>query len=105
MNKETQKMGFFKKVWYSIDKIEKYGELAAEGFPRAISYLFQIIIILAIVGASAASYQTKIVIDNIIQFMQNEIPDFTYTNNELKFETDEVIKKGTRIFRKSNYRY
>lgn len=100
MNKETQKMGFFKKVWYSIDKIEKYGELAAEGFPRAISYLFQIIIILAIVGASAASYQTKIVIDNIIQFMQNEIPDFTYTNNELKFETDEVIKKEQEFFGK-----
>ena len=47
-NKETvqeekqdinMKKGFFKKVWYSINKIEKYSELSAEGFGRAIKYL------------------------------------------------------------------
>ena len=36
-NNEIKK-GFFKKVWYSIDKIEKYSELSAEGFGRAIKY-------------------------------------------------------------------
>lgn len=29
--KDEMKKGFFKKVWYSIDKIDKYSELSAEG--------------------------------------------------------------------------
>ena len=37
-NKELKK-GFFKKVWYSIDKIEKYAELSAEGLKSALKYL------------------------------------------------------------------
>ena len=36
-NKELKK-GFFKKVWYSIEKIEKYSELSAEGLKSAIKY-------------------------------------------------------------------
>lgn len=93
MNNETQKIGFFKKIWYSIDKIEKYGEMSAEGFPRAISYLFQIIIILAIIVAGTTIYQTKMEIDKVAQFIKDEIPNFTYSNNELNLETDEVITK------------
>ena len=41
-----EKKSFFKKVRYSIDKIEKYSELSAEGFTRAIKYLAVLIIIL-----------------------------------------------------------
>ena len=45
--------GFLKKIWWSIDKIERYGELSAEGFPRAFSYLLKLILCLAIVVAIA----------------------------------------------------
>ena len=38
------KLNFFKKIWYSIDKIEKYPELSAEGFKSAIKYLAILIV-------------------------------------------------------------
>ena len=95
MEQETQnqKLGFFKKIWYSIDKIEKYGEMSAQGFPRAISYLFQIIIILALIVAGTTLYQTKNAINKVAQFVKDEIPNFTYSDNELKLENNEVITK------------
>ena len=95
MEQETQnqKLGFFKKIWYSIDKIEKYGEMSAQGFPRAISYLFQIIIILALIVAGTTLYQTRNAINKVAQFVKDEIPNFTYADNELKLENNEVITK------------
>ena len=83
MEQETQnqKLGFFKKIWYSIDKIEKYGEMSAQGFPRAISYLFQIIIILALIVAGTTLYQTRNAINKVAQFVKDEIPNFTYSDN------------------------
>ena len=45
------KKGFFKKVWYSIYKIEKYSELSAEGFKSAIKYLGLLIMTLCIISS------------------------------------------------------
>ena len=50
MNEEEYKpIGFFKKIWYSVTKIEKYPAMAAEGVGRAISYCCKIMAIIAIV--------------------------------------------------------
>ena len=93
------KLNFFKKIWYSIDKIEKYGEMSAQGFPRAISYLFQIIIILALIVAGTTLYQTRNAINQVAQFVKDEIPNFTYSDNELKLEnmTNDDIKITGKI--------
>lgn len=40
---------FFKKVWYSITKFEKYPEMAAHGVPRAIVYLVELIAIFSVI--------------------------------------------------------
>ena len=43
MNEDTQKkqkLGFFKKVWYSITKIEKYPNMAMEGLGNAFIYIY-----------------------------------------------------------------
>ena len=63
----NMKKSFFKKVWYSIDKIEKYSELSAEGFGRAIKYLAILIIILAIISSAVTVYRTSLEIRNIAQ--------------------------------------
>ena len=49
-NNNEIKKGFLKKVWYSIEKIEKYSELSAEGFGRAIKYLSILIMLLSIIS-------------------------------------------------------
>ena len=41
-NEEVKKQGFFKKVWYSITKIERYPEMAAQGLGRAFSYICKV---------------------------------------------------------------
>ena len=49
---------FFKKVYNSIIKIEKYPDMAAQGFPKAISYITKLVVILAIVLCLGMVYQT-----------------------------------------------
>ena len=44
-----EKMGFFKKVWYSIIKTEKYPDMAAEGVKKAGEYLIKIVAIVALI--------------------------------------------------------
>ena len=60
VSKKTENDGmkrvFFKKVWYSIDKIEKYSELSAEGFGRAIKYLSVLVIIISILSSVITVY-------------------------------------------------
>ena len=57
------KIGFFKKVWYSITKIEKYPDMAAQGLSKAVSYFLKIVAILPIIISLGTIYQ----INNIVQ--------------------------------------
>lgn len=86
-----EKKGFFKKVWYSIDKIEKYSELSAEGFAKAIKYLAVLIIILAIISSGATVYKTSFEIKNIAQYINEKIPELAYSNETLKVDSQEAI--------------
>ena len=58
------KMNFFKKVWYSISKFEKYPEMAALGVKRAILYLTEIVLIMSIIFTGIYVYYIK----NIAEF-------------------------------------
>ena len=55
--------------------------------------MFQIIIILALIVAGTTLYQTRNAINQVAQFVKDEIPNFTYSDNELKLENNEVITK------------
>lgn len=89
-NDEMRK-GFFKKVWYSIDKIEKYSELSAEGFGRAIRYLSILVIIISIISSIVTVYKTSLEIKDIAQYINNESPEFTYNDGSLQVDSQEVI--------------
>lgn len=58
------KMNFFKKVWYSISKFEKYPEMAALGVKRAILYLTEIVLIMSIIFTGIYVYYIK----NVAEF-------------------------------------
>ena len=58
------KMNFFKKVWYSISKFEKYPELAALGVKRAILYFTEIVLIMSIIFTGIYVYYIK----NVAEF-------------------------------------
>ena len=88
---ENIKKGFFKKVWYSINKIEKYSELSAEGFGRAIKFLAILIIILAIISSASTVYRTSLEIKNIAEYINEKAPELTYSNETLVVNSEEVI--------------
>lgn len=89
--KETAKRGFFKNVWDSITKIEKYPEMAAQGFGRAISYLAKIVAILAIVMCLGIVYQTHNVVRDGINYLEKDFPEFSYNEGTLNVESEEPI--------------
>lgn len=94
-NKETKnierKLGFFTKVKRSITNVEKYPEMAAEGVPSALKYLVKLMAIFAIIIAVGLVYQLNNTIKNGIDYLQNELPDMTYSNGQLKIDSQEPI--------------
>lgn len=91
-NEVILKNGFFKKLWWSIVKIEKYPNMAAEGFGRAISYLAKIVLILAIVLCLGIIYQTYGVVQEGIDYLETSFPEFSYKDGILIVESDEIIR-------------
>lgn len=85
------KKGFLKKLWYSIDKIDKYSELSAEGFGRAIKYLGILIILLSIISSFVTVYRTSLEIKNIAQYINEKSPELTYNDGTLQVDSEEAI--------------
>lgn len=85
------KTGFFKKVWYSINKIERYSELSAEGFGKAIKYLVILVVMLSLVSSIGTVYRTSIEVKNIAQYINEKSPELTYRNEVLTVESQEPI--------------
>lgn len=98
--KDEIKKGFFKKVWYSIDKIEKYAELSAEGFGRAIKYLSILVIMLAIISSLVSIYRTSLEMKNIAQYINERAPELTYNDGTLQVDSEEVITDDSSNFGK-----
>lgn len=98
-DKELKK-GFFKKVWYSIDKIEKYSELSAEGFGKAIKYLIILVMIIALISSAATVYRTSIEVKNIAKYIDEKSPELTYSNGELNIDSEMPIIEENENFGK-----
>ena len=98
--KELKGMGFFKKVKYSIFNIEKYPELATEGVGKAISYIAKLVVILAIVLSVWTLYQTYQMINEGINYIENEFPDFSYSDGMLTVDSEEAIVIENEQFEK-----
>lgn len=90
-NNEEKKLGFFKKVLYSISKFEKYPEMAAEGVPRAFKYLAQLMLIFSIIVAGGFVFKLQDTAKKGIDYVQNELPDITYSDGKLDVKSNEAI--------------
>ncbi len=88
---EEIKIGFFKKVWYSITKIEKYPNMATQGVKKSISYLAKIVVILSIIISLGVIYQINSLIKEGVNYLQNEFPEFSYKDGILNVESENEI--------------
>ncbi len=89
--KKTTKVGFFKKIWYSITKIEKYPEMASEGLSKALGYIVKITAILAVVLCLGMVYKTYNIVQKGINYLQNEFPEFSYKDGKINVESENEI--------------
>ena len=91
-NKEKKKYnGFFKDLWNSIFKIEKYPELATKGVPRALIYLIKLVAIFSIISALGMIYQLNITLKDALGSLENDFPDFSYSEGILDVKAEEPI--------------
>lgn len=94
MNEEKEqkiKMGFFHKIWDSITKIEKYPDMAAEGLGKALAYISKIVAILAVILCLGMVYQTYQMIQEGVQYLKHEFPEFSYKEGKLDILSEEKI--------------
>ena len=97
-NSKVLKKGFFKKVWYSIFKLERYGEMAAEGVPRAIFYTIKLALIVSIVVALGSIYQLNGMIGKGKTFIEEQVGEFSYKDGILQVVKDEPIRAPSSNF-------
>ena len=86
------KTNFFSKVWYSITKIEKYPEMASNGFGKAFSYLCKLVIILAIVLCAGTIYQTNTLIKQGVDYLEKDFPEFSYKDGILSVNLEQMLE-------------
>lgn len=91
MNDEIVNNNFFKKVWYSITKFEKYPEMSAEGFGRCLKYLATLTAIFTIFICIGAIFQITATVNDLTNYIEKEIPNFTYSEGKLNVESSEII--------------
>ena len=88
---EMVNINFFKKVWYSITKFEKYPVMATEGLKRAIKYLVIITAIVSIFVMIGSILQLKTLIKDLAKYVQENIPEFSYSNGNLLMNTEDIM--------------
>ena len=85
-------INFFKKVWYSITKFEQYPAMATEGVARAIKYLITLVAIVTAFVMCGSLVQMKKTVNDLSQYIEQNIPDFTVTDGKVEMNIEQPIK-------------
>lgn len=88
---KVEKNNFFKKAWYSITEFEQYPTMAVEGLKRAIKYLAILMAIVSIFIMINSLLQLKGLIADVANYIQNNIPEFSYSEGELNLQTEDTV--------------
>ena len=89
--KDEKEISFFKKLIMSIKDFEKYPELASKSWAKVLSYLVKLLAIFVIVASFASVYKLSKQVQSGLKYVRDELPDFTFSNNELVIEQEEAI--------------
>lgn len=97
MEQNKKKIGFFKKVMYSIKDFEKYPMMSEGGVMSAIGYLCKMMLILAILLAIVGVYPFITTINIFKGYFQDGILKVNNINNKVSIESTETIIEKTPI--------
>ena len=88
---KVKNINFFKKIWYSITKFEQYPAMAAEGIKTATRYLLILITLVTVVAMGGSLLQTNKMMRDLSQYIQENIPEFSYNDGKIEMNTEEPI--------------
>ena len=93
------KIPFFKKIWLSITKFERYPEMATEGVGKAISYLIKLILIFAIIISSCMIYNFHNYLQQGIKNLNENVSEINYKDGTLEIKPldEETMNVETEI--------
>ncbi len=89
MVKEKNKINFFKRWYYSVFKIQKYEELSCDGLKDSIKYILCWLLILAIMYASIIIIQSQSNINNLKNYLTENLPEMVCEENVLTVDKEE----------------
>lgn len=99
IKKEKKKgINFFKKVWYSTCKFDKYMEMTEEGAKKSTKYLIKMILLMSLIISAIGIYDTNLRLDKGLKYIAQDIPDFTYSNERLNVEVSDIIRTEDTVF-------
>lgn len=84
-------ISFFKKLKISIVDFEQYHIIAADGWKKAISYLFKVVLIFSLIISGLMSYKISSITRGVCTYAQNNIPEFRIENNEFTIDAEEPV--------------
>ena len=91
MEGDIKKVGFFTRLKVAIFKLEDYGIFLGERISVALKYFFILILLVSIIISMATTYQVFKMTNKLTNYIQNELPDFTYENGKLNFSERSLI--------------
>ena len=92
MKKQKSSLNFFKKFYYSLFKMDKYGELSSEGVKKSIKYIIDILIALSIIYAAIIVTQTQKSLNKLRSYISDNLPsDLVVKDNSLLTEHEERV--------------
>ena len=100
---QFMKLNFFKKVWISISKFEKYPEMAALGVKKAIIYFTELMLVFSIIFTGSYIYY----VSNIAEFEESDLnfseKVITLLMDESNIQNDELIDVTNAVGESSKY--
>lgn len=91
MEENITKINFFKKVWYSITKINKYEEMREEGVGKSIKYILTLTFCLAIILAIFATVLQISISNKAISYLDEKLPQMKFKDNVLSIEGEDAV--------------
>lgn len=85
MENENKKLGFFARIKIAVAKLEDYSLFLEEKTSVAVKYFFLIVLFLTVVMAIVQTYDVMKMVHKGYNYIQNEMPDFSYENEKLNF--------------------
>ena len=100
---QFMKLNFFKKVWISISKFEKYPEMAALGVKKALIYFTELMLVFSIIFTGSYIYY----VSNIAEFEESDLnfseKVITLLMDESNIQNDELIDVTNAVGESSKY--